>query len=155
MSSLYFAYGSNLSRSELARAAPSARPVAKALLPNYRLTFDKHSMSRGGDAANIVKAPGAAVWGFVYEVDDEDLISLRSKESGYKEHDVVATLMPKGHRQEAVVKTFIASSSCTAKCGPRRAYLETVISGAERCGFPNEYVDRLRAIRTVEDDVAK
>jgi len=65
---LYFAYGANLCRAHMALWCPGAVPLARAVLPGYRLVF------RGW--ADIGPAAGQAVWGALYEVTPADLRSL-------------------------------------------------------------------------------
>jgi len=49
----YFAYGSNLLDAEIRATCPSAVAVGAAYVPGWRVVFDKHSVRRGGDAANL------------------------------------------------------------------------------------------------------
>ena len=79
---LYFAYGSNLLDSEIRRHAPEAESVGVAFLAGYRLVFNKHSVSRGGDAASIEKSPSSVVWGYLYRLSDRDRNGLTRREKG-------------------------------------------------------------------------
>ncbi|MEI9813616.1 MAG: gamma-glutamylcyclotransferase family protein [Acidobacteriota bacterium] len=79
----YFAYGSNLRDEECRRSAPHAEAHSRAFLPNFRLVFEKHSHTRGGDAATIIPDPTRVVWGFLYRVTDQDLKGLVAREAGY------------------------------------------------------------------------
>lgn len=56
-----------------------------AFLPGYRLTFNKHSVTRNCDAANIEKDSASMLWGFVYRMHDRDRQQLRKREKGYRE----------------------------------------------------------------------
>src|SRR5688572_8464218 len=67
-SDLYFAYGSNLNRADMGARCSSAKPVARAVLRDWRLTF------RG--VADIEPAPGALVQGALWLVTSADLRSL-------------------------------------------------------------------------------
>lgn len=58
--SLYFAYGSNLHREQMARRCPAARPFAPLRLPNWRLEM------RG--VADVVPKRGGCVHGGIYEI---------------------------------------------------------------------------------------
>ena len=64
----YFAYGSNLNRSEMRVRCPGAKPLTPATLAGWRLTF------RG--VADIEPAPDAAVPGALWRLDHVDLRSL-------------------------------------------------------------------------------
>ena len=67
---LYFAYGSNLDRTQFARRCPGSRPVAPAVLRGYCLAF------RGGGHADIVREKGGLVRGALYEVTKRDTEAL-------------------------------------------------------------------------------
>jgi cation transport regulator ChaC len=66
----YFAYGSNLYRAQLKKRAPSARFVATATLPGWRLTFAGWSRGWGGAVATVVKDDSSRVLGAVYDITD-------------------------------------------------------------------------------------
>ena len=63
---LYFAYGSNLNRENMAQRCPDALPVMSFTLPNWRLVFRTH--------ADIVLEEygreGAGVPGAIYEITE-------------------------------------------------------------------------------------
>ncbi len=68
---LYFAYGSLMSRSQLERLCPDAKPLRAACVPNHYLAFLGHSKAWEGGTAAIRLSPGHEVWGGVYEIDEE------------------------------------------------------------------------------------
>ncbi|BAF60376.1 histone acetyltransferase HPA2 and related acetyltransferases [Pelotomaculum thermopropionicum SI] len=74
---LYFAYGSNLNIEQMKARCPGSKPVAVAVVPNYRLTF-KGSHRRGYGVADIeqAKTGGYQVFGALYRITAEDLITL-------------------------------------------------------------------------------
>jgi gamma-glutamylcyclotransferase (GGCT)/AIG2-like uncharacterized protein YtfP len=79
----YFAYGSNLNRSEMRRRCPDARGEGSALLAGWRLTF------RG--VADIEPAEGRAVHGGLWTLSDRDLEALDLYEGApthYRRHPV-------------------------------------------------------------------
>lgn len=68
----YFAYGSNLSKSDMTRRCPDAVADTTAVLPDYRLTF------RG--VADIEPAPGHKVIGAIWLVSRKDISRLDTYE---------------------------------------------------------------------------
>ncbi len=64
----YFAYGSNLNRSDLRSRCPGGRPLIAARLEGWRLAF------RG--VADVEPAPGRAVQGALWSLTEGDLINL-------------------------------------------------------------------------------
>lgn len=65
---LYFAYGANLNKKDMAHRCPGAKPIGAATLKDHRLTF------RG--VADIEAAPGETVHGAVWVIDDQHLARL-------------------------------------------------------------------------------
>lgn len=62
---LYFAYGSNLDPSRKEERTEQIREARVARLIGYRLAFNKRA-NNNGVYANIIRQPGAEVWGVLY-----------------------------------------------------------------------------------------
>jgi len=73
---LYFAYGMNTNKDEMAYRCPSAVPMGKAVLPGYRLEFKSF--------ATIVPSPKEQVEGVLWTITDTDESALDMLE-GYPE----------------------------------------------------------------------
>lgn len=73
---LYFAYGMNTNREEMAYRCPTAMPMGKAVLPGYRFEFKSF--------ATIVPSPGESVEGVLWTITDSDEVALDMLE-GYPE----------------------------------------------------------------------
>ena len=73
---LYFAYGMNTNKEEMAYRCPSAVPMGKAILPGYRLEFKSF--------ATIVPSPKEQVEGVLWTITDTDESALDVLE-GYPE----------------------------------------------------------------------
>jgi gamma-glutamylcyclotransferase (GGCT)/AIG2-like uncharacterized protein YtfP len=73
---LYFAYGMNTNKDEMAYRCPSAVPMGKAVLPGYRLEFKSF--------ATIVPDPKEQVEGVLWTITDTDESALDVLE-GYPE----------------------------------------------------------------------
>lgn len=94
---LYFAYGSNLDREQMAQRCPGSRLEGAAALPGHRLAFSGHSQRWGGGAATVVAAPGHSTPGLLWRLTSEHVLSLDGYENhpqvyGRIEIDVQATL---------------------------------------------------------------
>jgi gamma-glutamylcyclotransferase len=72
----YFAYASNLSRQQMLKRCPDAKPKFSAVLPNYKLIFTGWSREWHGAKATIQPFRGAKVAGAVYEISEQDLRKL-------------------------------------------------------------------------------
>jgi gamma-glutamylcyclotransferase len=73
---LYFAYGMNTNREEMAYRCPSAVALGKAILPGYRFEFKSF--------ATIVPSPGESVEGVLWTITETDESALDILE-GYPE----------------------------------------------------------------------
>ena len=72
----YFAYGSNLSKKQMAERCPDSKPKFSAVLPNYRLIFTVWSRQWKGGVASAKPFRGEKVKGAVYEISENDLKKL-------------------------------------------------------------------------------
>ncbi|KAF2790368.1 AIG2 family protein, partial [Melanomma pulvis-pyrius CBS 109.77] len=62
----YFAFGSNLSLTQMARRCPNSKYIGRATLPHYRWMINQRGY------ANVVPSNGDWVEGLVFEIDSED-----------------------------------------------------------------------------------
>jgi len=76
LNKLYFAYGMNTNVEQMTVRCPTAVPMGKAILPDYRLEFKSY--------ATIVPSPGDTVEGVLWTITPADEISLDLLE-GYPE----------------------------------------------------------------------
>jgi gamma-glutamylcyclotransferase len=72
----YFAYASNLSREQMLKRCPTAKPKFSAVLPNYKLLFSGWSREWHGGTASIQPFRGSKVVGAIYEISENDLQKL-------------------------------------------------------------------------------
>jgi gamma-glutamylcyclotransferase (GGCT)/AIG2-like uncharacterized protein YtfP len=76
LNKLYFAYGMNTNVEQMSVRCPTAVPMGKAILPDYRLEFKSY--------ATIVPSPGDTVEGVLWTITPADEVSLDLLE-GYPE----------------------------------------------------------------------
>ncbi len=67
---LYFAYGTNLNREQMAKRCPEFEFVSNAQLHSYRLDNTSYNV------ANIIKDPNGVVDGVIYSLSINDLNNL-------------------------------------------------------------------------------
>ncbi len=142
----YFAYGSNLLRSQMeARTGPIRIEEASprvARLPGYRLSFNMN----GGDGqvyANIVQ-PGAGVIGVIYRCGPEALEKLDHYELGYVRQQAVV-IDTAGQELGAILYVAKPESRCT-EGQPSAAYLEKIVTGAREQGLDEGYIRGIEAL---------
>ena len=79
----HFGYGSNLKIDFLKKLLPSATFAMKGYLPNFEVQFRFWSKKRQGGLSNIMEAPGELVHGALFDVPEQELITLDSMEGVY------------------------------------------------------------------------
>jgi len=140
----YFAYASNMNRTQVEQRAGAAGEEKIARLNNYELNFDK--VTRGGTgSANIVPAEGQTVWGVLYRLSEAQLRTLDRFE-GVPEHyrrSEVNVIDAEGNKVGAQV--YLARK-IRKGLKPDRHYLARILQGAEEHGLPADYVAQLRKI---------
>ena len=150
---LYFAYGSNMSRTQMRQRCPDHEVIGKAVLPGYALCFPRHSPIRNCGVAGIVEQPGAEVWGVVYRLHDEDLAALDRRE-GYdpakpahvnRYNRKTIRVLKDGEALDCLI--YLARAE-PGKHVPSVEYMSALITGAVEIGLPEDYVSRLRAFGT-------
>jgi gamma-glutamylcyclotransferase (GGCT)/AIG2-like uncharacterized protein YtfP len=148
---LYFAYGSNLSSTRLASRVPSAQLITRGQLNKHRLLF--HKIGRDGSAKCDAYYTGLAediILGAVYQIDPDQKKHLDQAEglgNGY-EIKRVAILSLAGEMVDAF--TYYATH-ITADIKPFQWYKEHVLRGFHEHRFPDQYIEKIMAIESVED----
>lgn len=73
---VYFAYGSNLDRTQMRERCPHSKYVGWGYLNHHRLEYVGQSSRWGGGVATVVPHRGERVPGYLYFVTPSDLTSL-------------------------------------------------------------------------------
>jgi gamma-glutamylcyclotransferase len=95
---LYFAYGMNTNRDEMAYRCPSAVPMGRAILPGYRLEFKSF--------ATIVPSSEETVEGVIWTITESDESALDMLE-GYPEFYDKKTVSVEHDNQSYIAMTYI------------------------------------------------
>ena len=139
----YFAYGSNLDRSQKVARTGTIREGRVCKLPNFSLIFNKRS-TKHGSAANIVAQVGSAVWGVAFRCDGEAIAKMNAWEKGYRQLGVIVEELS-GGQLDAI--TYVAEpSSLSTNSSPSPAYVASILSGAKQWGLPAEYINSIRVL---------
>ena len=150
---LYFAYGSNMWRRQMAERCPEHEVIGTALLPDHALCFPRSSPVRHCGVAGIVGKPGAQVWGVVYRLNERDLAALDRRE-GYdpakpfhvnRYNRILIRVLRDGTTLECL--TYLARDE-PGRHVPSETYMQAIIEGAVENGLPEDYVAALRAVET-------
>ncbi len=133
---LYFAYGSNMSRAGMAARCPAARTLGVAKLPGWRfiIAIDGY--------ASIAPAPSGEVIGLLWRLSPRDVAALNAYESLdsglYRRRQV--TVHHEGAARSAMV--YIARGEGGGRARP--GYMESVIEAAREWKLPPGYVRALQ-----------
>jgi gamma-glutamylcyclotransferase (GGCT)/AIG2-like uncharacterized protein YtfP len=132
---LYFAYGSNMSRALMRRHCPAAKEIGTAVLAGYRLIITADGY------ASIVPQAGEKVHGVVWHLTPRDLAALNTYESldNGLYRKVTLPVRAAGRRVAALV--YIARPRGEGR--PKPGYLDLVITAARDWGLPDGYVRML------------
>ena len=146
---LYFAYGSNLLRSQMQARCPGARVHSVVRLEGYELCFPMISFTRSGmGVASIRPNEDAYVEGVIYEMTADDFRRLDHYESeGTKYRRDKITIPKLGE-----VWTYFLRLDAGHHYPPSKEYLNAVIQGATEHGLSAEYIDTLHAFWDKEQE---
>lgn len=140
-----FAYGSNLSRAEIAAwfrahgldAAVHCRPAGAAILPDHALSFGYRSERRQGGALDVRPRRGSVVRGALFAVSPAGREALDVKEgvaAGAYAPCVSEVILPGGALRPALVYV-VTEASRRAHQAPADGYVETVEAGYAEWGL--------------------
>ena len=152
---LYFAYGSNLDKDQMAVRCTSARYIANACLKEYRLDFTRFSKTRGCAVADVVEEDGSEVWGVIYEISEEDCNELDECEgylsSTYKDdnaynREIIEVFENCDLDKPKKVSIYIANQEPNPGY-PSREYQDHILKGARHFNLPESYIEMLEQVK--------
>jgi cation transport regulator ChaC len=132
---LYFAYGSNMSRTPMRARCPTAREVGIATLAGHRLIITTDGY------ASVVPAPGGVVHGLLWRLAPRDIAALNAYESLDTGLYRIVTLPVRTEGRQVSAMVYVARTHTPGL--PRPGYLEPVLAAARELAFPPDYVDAL------------
>lgn len=147
MSTIYFAYGSNMDFNRLRDRKISFEFLGKAILHDYVLRFNKIASQKDGIGyANIVYQENEIVEGLLFKVEN---IEKLDKYEGYPNHYIkcILAVLLKDEPIEAIV--YVAHSNRTAdNLKPEREYLNRILTAKEY--LSESYFYNLRSTPTFD-----
>ena len=132
---LYFAYGSNLCATQMARRCPDARDPRLASLAGHDWLINQRGV------ATIEPFAGSEVHGVLWRVSDPDLAALDSAEGvpvRYRRDRLTV------HTADGPCEAWVYIDHRVDPGPPRAGYLERVIDGALQHQLPAGWIDFLR-----------
>lgn len=145
---LCFSYGSNMASRYLRQYCPSAVPVMRADLPNYRVEFRRFSTDMQGGISSIMEAPGEMVRGVIYEIpvqEVKELDILEDLPKGLYRRDTFQVLGEDGQWHHADLYRVVNPAG---PFDPAPQYIDMMIEGAREHDLDPTYIDHLESLRT-------
>jgi cation transport regulator ChaC len=132
---LYFAYGSNMSRALMRRHCPTAKEIGTAVVEGHRFVITADGF------ASIERHPGGVVHGVLWRLTPRDFAALNIYEGVGTGLYHCRRLTVRHARQQYNVLVYIARPRGPGK--PRPGYLELVIAAARDWNLPQPYLSEL------------
>tara|TARA_B100000795_G_scaffold178773_1_gene135251 strand:- start:247 stop:687 length:441 start_codon:yes stop_codon:yes gene_type:complete len=130
----YFAYGSNLSKRQMALRCPESNYLISGRLSGYSWLIN----SRG--YASIKLSPNAFVLGEIFTLSEQDIAFLdlyeHVAEGMYSKY--ILSIQTKKGIYDCLV--YVASNNDIGK--PQTEYIERINVGIKSANFPDDYVDQ-------------
>ncbi len=131
----YFAYGSNLCVTQMARRCPDAANPRPATLADHDWLINQRGV------ATVEPFSGAQVHGVVWDVSDRDLATLDSAEGVPVRYRRDRLTVSTG---DGLAHAWVYLDHRVETGAPRPGYLERVIDGALHHGLPHRWIEFLR-----------
>jgi len=149
LSTLHFAYGSNLSLTQMSLRCPTSTYHSLALLPHYKWLIGPRGY------ANIVSSPASntsdVVYGMLYNLSSTDEASLDLAEGvpfAYTKHYLSVTILPSTSQSQQNPNT--TNQTNTTQTTEALIYIDTIRTGEGQ--IKEEYISRLN--RGINDALA-
>ena len=133
---LHFAYGSNMSRAQIAARCPGARAIGTATLKDWCFVIGPQGHG------SIVPRPGAVVHGVLWRLDARDVAAINCYE-GLDTGVYLRRIMPVRHGA-ALFPALVYILRRRGKGTPRPAYIALVVEAARDWGLPGRYINALQ-----------
>jgi len=130
---LYFAYGSNMSRTGMRARCPNARAVGPARLDGYRFFV-------GVDGWGSVKpSRGDRVYGLLWRLTPRDIAAMHAYELLHAGLYVVRTLPVRLGARRVPAMTYLLRRRAFGR--PKPGYVELIAAAARDWKLPKRYIE--------------
>jgi hypothetical protein len=160
---LYFAYGSNLDSEQMRSRCPGCHDVGLAALRDHRLSFPRHSDDWDGGVGSPALAHGHDLWGYLYDITDQDKAELDRYEGWIAPDDPANAYQPETITVDLVrpdddspprrVRALTYIARATEPKLPSRRYLDVILKGARARAVPEEYLAELNVLPVADPEV--
>lgn len=133
---IYFAYGSNMNRAQMAKRCPGAEPIAISAICNFEFYIN----SRG--VAGVKPAVGKTCNGVLWQLKKEHWSTLDIYEG--VRHGYYSKIQCKSMVSGEVVQSSLYISNDLGSGLPRQGYLEGIIDGAKNFNASEKWINSLQ-----------
>lgn len=147
---LYFAYGSNMNRNQMAFRCPDAEPIQTVRLEGYRLEFCANGGGNG--VATVLPDPDSHVDGVLWRISDRDENHLNHYE-GYPYlygKEILTVTDQNGNRLKVMAYTMNRPYRDSPAL-PSRTYLEGILNGCRQNGIPTRPI--LETVQRIQNQL--
>ena len=137
----YFAYGSNMSHSQMKKRCPDASFLKCVYLRDHKFVYDGFSERWNGAVANIIKSVGSRVWGGLYDINSDCLASLDRCEGYSETYDKKEIEVQDESDNSFTAWVYYRIEREIGK--PSEEYYNIIIQGAYDCNLPKDYIQSL------------
>lgn len=137
----YFAYGSNMDKTQMAERCPEAEFCGPAVLPDYKFALDSEGV------ATVIPCKGNEVKGCIWRINERDEATLDRYEGvrGGCYTKETLKVRPEGYLSKFPMLTYVSARG--ANTGTRRRnYMERIVAAAKELGFDDSYLGMLKDI---------
>ena len=135
---LYFAYGANLNLDGMTYRCPGFKPIAPAILPNYRFAFK--------GVADVEPMHGENVYGALYLLKHKHMKALDRFE-GYPNLYIKKQLLIKVldglEPDNFTLATVYVMRDREKYAEPSTGYLKTILTGCKQWELPKDYQEEI------------
>ena len=142
----YFAYGANVDPSRFQKNKMRFECLGNARLKNFELDFSLPCQFHEMGFGSVRESQGGEVWGTVYKMDELSLKLLDILEwvkYGYYRR----ILAPVSIGGETVQANIYVATCPRADLIPSSEYLNVIIQNSKKAGHPENFIERLKAIK--------
>ncbi|MGW6376795.1 gamma-glutamylcyclotransferase [Rhodococcus sp. NPDC055112] len=139
---IYAAYGSNMHPEQMLKRCPHSPMAGTGWLQGWRLTFSGGDIGWEGALATVVEDPDSSVFVVLYDVPDEDEMSLDRWEGS--ELGIHRKIRLRVDTDGEPVLAWLYVLDAYEGGLPSARYLGVMAEAAEIAGAPAEYVRDLR-----------
>ena len=132
---VYFAYGSNMSRPAMMRRCPGARSLGTAMLEGHRFFVGLEGWG------SVAPSAGGAVYGVLWRLTPRDIAALQAYELRHQGLYDVRYLPVRAGSQRMRAMIYVLRRRAPGK--PKPGYIEMIADAARGWKLPEPYVRSL------------